>query len=92
MSLASAVNVLKPVNNIVKLTKEVINNMISNKAAFDKANLRSVVKDTIVRLKSSSDVLITAVKSKLPDNIQAVMSSRGPVQISDSSQAPSWPF
>jgi Hydrophobic surface binding protein A len=77
MPLTDAVNILKPANQLVKQTQEVINGLISKKAGFDKAKLSSVVKDTITKFKSSAATLISGVQSKLPDNVKSVADSIG---------------
>jgi hypothetical protein len=75
MPLTEAVNVLKPANQVVKLTQDTINAMIAKKAGFDKAKLSSVVKDTIGKFKTSAGSLVDAVQTKLPDNVKAVAGS-----------------
>jgi hydrophobic surface binding protein A len=77
MALNDAVNILKPGNNVVKKTQEVVDALISKKPAVDKAGLSPVVKDTFTKFKTSATALINAVQSKLPDNVKAVADSIG---------------
>jgi hypothetical protein len=75
MALTEAVNVLKPANQVVKLTQDTINAMISKKPGFDKAKLSPVVKETIAKFKVAAGSLVDAVQTKLPDNVKAVAGS-----------------
>lgn len=75
LPLTEAVNILKPANAVVKQTQATIDAMISKKAAFAKAELSSVVKDTISKFKTSAAVLVKNVQGKLPDNVKAVATS-----------------
>jgi hypothetical protein len=75
LPLTEAVNILKPANQVVKQTQATIDAMIAKKGAFAKAELSSVVKDTISKFKGAASTLVGAVKTKLPDNVKAVAGS-----------------
>jgi Hydrophobic surface binding protein A len=77
MPLTDAVNILKPANNVVKLVQGVVDSLIAKKPGFDAAKLSSVVKDVVVKIKSSAATLISDVQAKLPDNVKAVADSIG---------------
>lgn len=75
LPLTEAVNILKPANQVVKQTQATIDAMIAKKAGFAKADLASVVKDTISKFKTAAAALVAEVKVKLPDNVKAVAGS-----------------
>jgi hypothetical protein len=77
MALNDAVNILKPGNNVVKQTQQLVDGLVAKKPAVDKAGLSPVVKDTMSKFKVSAAALINAVQSKLPDNVKAVAESIG---------------
>jgi hypothetical protein len=72
LTLNQAVTMLKPTNNLIALTENLVDSLISKKLALDKTGLSSVVKETFPKVKTAATKFVNAIQNKLPENAKPV--------------------